>query len=81
MKIVVETCQRWKSRPEDQVFLLGYESGDSVGIQILKGRVRARSRDITDRSGYVIAISIGLGILYRENLDAENEWLRRPGKR
>ena len=55
--------------------LLGYESGDSVGIQILNGRVRARSRDITDRFGYVIAISIG--ILYGENIDAENEWLRR----
>ncbi len=58
--------------------LLGYRSGDSVGARILDGRVRSLSQDIEDRSGYVIAISIGLGIHYGENIDAENEWLRRP---
>ncbi|MCY4463498.1 MAG: DUF2384 domain-containing protein [Albidovulum sp.] len=78
LKIFVETCQRWKLKLKDQVILLGYQSGDSIGMQILNGRVRAHSRDIKDRSGYVIAISIGLGILYGESIDAENQWLRNP---
>ena len=44
---------------------------------MLMGRVLALSLDVTDRAGYVIAISVGLGILYGENADAENRWLRR----
>ena len=78
LKIFVETCQRWRLKLKDQVILLGYQSADSIGMQILNGRVRAHSRDIKDRSGYVIAISIGLGILYGESIDAENQWLRNP---
>ena len=78
LKIFVETCQRWELKLEDQVILLGYQSAGSTGMQILNGRVREHSRDIKDRSGYVIAISIGLGILFGESIDAENQWLRNP---
>ena len=78
LRVFIETCQRWKLSLEDRVVLLGYRFGDSVGMQVLNGRLRIHSRDITDRSGYVIAISIGLGILCGESIDAENQWLRRP---
>ena len=43
----------------------------------MQGRIRALSRDSIARAGYVIAISVGLAILYRENIAAENRWLRR----
>ena len=78
LRVFIETCRRWNLSLEDQVVLLGYRSGDRVGIQVLNGRLRIHSQDIKDRSGYVIAISIGLGILYGESIDAENQWLRRP---
>ena len=78
LKVFVETCQRWKLGPGDQVVLLGYRSGDSAGMRVLDGRVRLHSRDIEDRAAYVVAISAGLGILYGESAAAENQWLRHP---
>lgn len=78
LKVFIETCLRWGLSQDSQVLLLGYRSGDGVGVQLLKGRFRVYSRDVKDRSGYVIAISVGLGVLYEENIKAENDWLRRP---
>ncbi|MYA87769.1 MAG: DUF2384 domain-containing protein [Boseongicola sp. SB0662_bin_57] len=75
-KVFVDTCRRWGLETDQQLTLLGYQPGDSIGIQVLRGRVRTLSRDATDRAGYVIAISVGLAILYGENIAAEKRWLR-----
>ena len=76
-KIFVETCQRWDLDSNDQLTLLGFDRGYSFGRHVLQGRVRTLSRDARDRAGYVIAISVGLSILYQDNIAAENQWLRR----
>ena len=76
-KVFVDTCRRWGLGPDEQLTLLGFERGESIGRHVLEGRVRALSRDAMARAGYVIAISVGLATLYRENIAAENRWLRR----
>ncbi len=76
-EIFIGTCRRWGLDEDQQLTLLGYLPGDSMGIQVLRGRFRALTRDATDRAGYVIAISVGLAILCGENMAAENRWLRR----
>ena len=76
-KVFIDTCRRWGLGPNEQLILLGFERGDSIGRHVLQGRIRALSRDSIARAGYVIAISVGLAILYRENIAAENRWLRR----
>ena len=67
---------RWRLKPEHQVVLLGYQSDVRIGMQVLEGRDRANTREVKERAGYVVAIGIGLGILYEENVHAENDWLR-----
>lgn len=76
----VNTCRRWGLDEDDQAVLLGFNSGDVVGRQMLTGCILALSRDVEDRVGYVIAISLGLGILFNERVDAENQWLKLPRK-
>lgn len=76
-KVFIDTCRRWGLGLDEQLILLGFERGDSIGRHVLEGRVRTLSRDATARAGYVIAISVGLAILYGENIAAENRWLRR----
>ena len=76
-KVFVETCKRWGLDTDQQLTLLGYRSGDNTGELVLQGRVRNLSRDATERAGYVIAISVGLAVLYGENMAAEKCWLRR----
>ena len=76
-KVFLDTCQRWGLGMDEQLILLGFERGESIGTHVLEGRVRTLSRDATARAGYVIAISVGLAILYGENIAAESRWLRR----
>ncbi len=78
LEAFVNTCRRWRMERSDQVVLLGYPSGDPIGEAILAGRVMAFSRDVDDRAAYVVAISIGLGIMFEEDPEAENRWLRHP---
>ena len=72
----VKTCQRWRLNPDDQLTLLGYQVDDFVGRQVLAGRMMPASRDVRDRVGYVVGISLGLSALFGDSLDAENLWLR-----
>lgn len=72
----VKTCQRWRLDSDDQLTLLGYQVGDFVGRQVLVGRMMPASRDVRDRVGYVVGISLGLSALFGDSLDAENLWLR-----
>ncbi len=76
-RVFIDTCMRWGLNEDEQLTLLGYPPRDSTGRLVLQGRVRALTRDARDRAGYVIAISVGLAILYGENMAAENRWLRR----
>ena len=36
------------------------------------------SIDVRDRVVYVVSISLGLGALFDESVDAENDWLNLP---
>ena len=77
----VQTCQRWRLDPNEQAILLGRPPGDALAMHLLDGRVRVLSRDTEDRGGYVVAISLGLGSLFNENVESENEWLRQERNR
>ena len=77
----VQTCQRWRLDPNEQAILLGRPPGDALAMHLLDGRVRVWSRDTEDRAGYVSAISLGLGSLFNENIESENEWLRQERSR
>ncbi|MCY4531528.1 MAG: DUF2384 domain-containing protein [Gammaproteobacteria bacterium] len=74
----VNTCQRWRLGQEEQVVLLGRQPGDSLVYQLLAGRIRVLSIDAEDRAGYIVVISLALGALFDENIEAENDWLRQP---
>ena len=74
---LIKTCERWKLKRPDWVTLLGY-NGDELGAeQIFRNRIRA-SRDVVDRTGYVLGISIGLAALFNNSIEAEIDWLNRP---
>jgi hypothetical protein len=73
----IKTCERWKLEKPDWVTLLGY-NGDELGAeQIFRNRIRA-SRDVVDRTGYVLGISIGLAALFNNSIEAELNWLNTP---
>jgi hypothetical protein len=74
----VKTCQRWHLSLEQQIVLLGFKGSEFLGRQLLTGRVLAPSQDAKDRTGYVLAISIGLGALFDEAEAAELAWLSVP---
>jgi len=71
------TCERWGLTRPQQIILLGYSGNELLAQPILLGRARA-SRDVEDRTGYVLSISIGLGALFDNSTQAELEWLKRP---
>lgn len=74
----IKTCQRWELNREDQITLLGYQERSFEGEQLLLGALLPPSRDVPDRMKYVLGISLGLGMIYDENVEAERAWLRRP---
>ncbi len=78
LRIFVQTCKRWGLDQEGQLALLGYNSTDPAGKNVLAGHVPIDPQPLIDRVAHIIAISIGLGILYDENIDAEKQWLKTP---
>ncbi len=78
LRIFVQTCKRWRLDQEGQLALLGYASTDPAGKNVLAGHVPIDPQPLIDRVAHIIAISIGLGILYDENIDAEKRWLEAP---
>jgi hypothetical protein len=72
----VKTCQRWRLAEPEQATLLGYKSHEFLGQQLLRGYVPPRTQDVRDRIGYVLAITLGLGALFDENVEAEISWLQ-----
>jgi hypothetical protein len=73
----VNTCQRWRLEQSAQLRLLGFPEHDFLGSQLLMGRVPARTQDVKDRIGYVLAISLGLGTIFNEAVAPELDWLSR----
>ena len=74
----VNTCQRWRLSQDEQVVLLGRQPGDSLVYHLFAGRIHSLSLDAEDRAGYIVVISLALGALFDENIEAENDWLRQP---
>lgn len=72
-----KTCQRWNLDEDEQKILLGDQLGISSGRQLFVRYRKVVSRDMKDRVGYVVAISLGLGILFDENSELERRWLNR----
>ncbi len=73
----VNTCQRWRLEQRARLRLLGFPEHDFLGSQLLMGRVPARTQDVKDRIGYVLAISLGLGTIFNEAVVPELDWLSR----
>lgn len=75
-----KVAQRWGLSEDEQVLLLGYGGGRSVGRGLLSGEIKLPSQDLNDRIGYVLGISVGLGSLFREAIQPELDWLALPRK-
>ena len=71
----IKTCQRWGLSDKQQITLLGYADNEFLGSQLLNGRWLQPSQDVKDRAGYILGISIGLGALFDESVEAEVTWL------
>ena len=74
----VNTCQRWRLNHDERMILLGYRPHDVIGQQVLAGRVIPSSQDVEDRVGCVVGISLGLGTVFGESINAEIGWIRKP---
>lgn len=72
-----KTCRRWDLSRDQQVALLGHP-GDFTGQRIPNGQLVPQSPDQRDRAQYIVGISLGLGILFEENIAAEVDWLNQP---
>jgi hypothetical protein len=73
-----KTAERWRLTEDEAVQLLGYGGGRSFGKALLTGEMKLPSQDLTDRIGYVLGISLGLGSLFRERIEPELDWLSLP---
>jgi hypothetical protein len=71
----VKTCQRWRLARPEQWTLLGYKNQQFLGDQLLLGYMPPRTQDVRDRIGYILAISLGLGTLFNEQIQPELDWL------
>ena len=74
----VNTCQRWGLNLDNQLILLGLSSDSLIGKNLLGGKMDLFSKDVEQRAGYIVGISLGLGTLFRENKSAEIDWLSIP---
>lgn len=77
----VKTCQRWRLDHNRQAALLGHPLPSTLGVYVLTGFVLSPSMDVHERATRVFEISLGLGTLFDEDPDIENEWLRTPRAR
>jgi hypothetical protein len=78
MDAFVNTCQRWNLSDRETLTLLGYADNPFLGSQILDSRMLATPQDARDRAALVLAISVGLGAVFNEVIDAERKWLNLP---
>jgi Protein of unknown function (DUF2384) len=78
METFVNTCQRWNLSDREKLTLLGYADNPFLGRQILDSRMLVTPQDARDRAAFVLAISVGLGAIFNEVIDAERKWLNLP---
>jgi hypothetical protein len=78
MEAFVKTCQRWRLNEHEQTVLLGYGTNPSLAREMMSGRYVDLPQDVRDRVGYIIGISVGLGAVFDEAVQAELDWLHRP---
>jgi hypothetical protein len=76
----LKICQRWQLSEDAQITLLGYGGNYFLGREILSGWLAA-PQDVKDRAGYIVGISLGLGAVFNNSLDAELAWLRRSSSK
>lgn len=74
----ISICQRWDIGRWDALNLLGYTPESEYGSDLLTGHEPVVSEDTKLRISLVIGISLGLGALFDENLEAERAWIRVP---
>jgi len=74
----VKTCQRWRLNEGEQSVLLGYGTNPPLAREMVSGRYRDLPQDVRDRVGYIVGISVGLGAVFDEAVQAELDWLHRP---
>lgn len=68
-------CERWSLDAPGIAKLLHLEEESGLCNLILSGQVPPMTGDLKDRMALVIGISIGLGELFRDDKDAELQWL------
>jgi hypothetical protein len=78
METFVNTCQRWNLSDKERLTLLGYADNPFLGHQVLDSRMLATPQDARDRAAQVLTISLGLGAIFNEVIDAERKWLNLP---
>jgi hypothetical protein len=78
MEAFVKTCQRWRLNEHDPAVLLGYGTNSPLAREMMSGRWVDLPRDVRDRVGYIVGISVGLGAVFDEAVQAELDWLHRP---
>jgi hypothetical protein len=81
MDAFINTCQRWNLSDREKLTLLGYADNPFLGSQILDSRMLATPQDARDRAAHVLAISVGLGAVFNEVIDAERKWLNLPNSK
>ena len=77
----VKTCRRWRLDHDRQAVLLGHPLPSNLGVYVLTGSILSPSVDVRERATRVFEISLGLGTLFDEDPEVENEWLRTPRAR
>jgi Protein of unknown function (DUF2384) len=78
MEAFVKTCQRWRLNEHEQAVLLGYGTNPPLAREMMVGRYRDLPQDVQDRVSYVVGVSVGLGAVFDEAVQAEVDWLHRP---
>jgi hypothetical protein len=78
MEAFVNTCQRWNLSDRQKLTLLGFADNPFLGRQILDSRMLVTPQDARDRVAHLLAISLGLGAIFNEVIDAERKWLNLP---
>ena len=78
IEMFLSVCKRWNVDIGQQMTLLGYSSNNPFVHKILDSDFSELPRDMEDRAGYVVGISLSLSILFGNNEEAELSWLRLP---
>ena len=74
----LNTCQRWNFNEVERIVILGLNAESLAAQQLLAGDISSWDIDVRDRIGYIVGISLGLGTIFGEDVEAEIIWLCTP---